>query len=124
MNNNNARHIISRLALSVLFLGIGLWEIIQPQYWSTFIPKFLTSIASANALVGIHGVVLLIIGIAVLLGAYLRIAAILASLVMIEVIAAIILESGFSDLLIRDLSVLFLAISLIFDDTDYLRLRK
>lgn len=124
MDKNNIRHIVSRIALAVIFIGIGIWEIVQPQYWNAFVPAFLSSSISANLLVNVHGVILLIIGLAVLSGAYLRIAAILATLVMLEIIVLLVFESGFTDLLIRDTAVLLLAVALIFDDTNYLRLVK
>jgi uncharacterized membrane protein len=124
INNDNIRHILARIALAVIFIGIGIWEVVQPQYWNAFVPQFLSNIINANTLVGIHGVVLLIVGLAVLSGTYLRIASILAVLIMLEIMATLIFESGFTDLVIRDAAVLVLALSLAFDDTNYLRFKK
>lgn len=123
MNDDNIRHVLSRLALAVVFVGIGIWEIVQPSYWSAFVPSFIT-ILDPNALVIIHGAIMLAIGIGIGLGVYLRLSAVLASLMMVSIIVMLLMESGFTDLIIRDAGVLLIAMSLIFDDTDYLRLRK
>lgn len=124
MKNDQIRHILSRLALATIFVGFGLWEIIQPAYWTAFVPSFLSGVAPAVTLVLLHGIVLLVVGVAVLLGFYLRISSILAVLVMVEIIGTLMFESGFTDLVIRDVVVLLLAMSLVFDETDYLRIRK
>lgn len=123
MDRNNLRHILTRLAIAVLFLGFGIWEIIQPGYWVAFVPTQLASLGAVT-LVTVHGIILLAIGLAVLLGIYLRIAAILATLVMIEIMATLVIESGFTDLVIRDAVVLILAASMVFDDTRYLTFTK
>lgn len=123
VNRNNLRHILTRLAIAVLFVGFGAWEIIQPGYWIAFVPPQLASLG-AITLVTVHGVILLAIGLAVMLGIYLRIAAVLAALVMIEIMATLVFESGFTDLVIRDAVVLLLAVSMVFDDTRYLALTE
>lgn len=124
MENDQIRHILSRLALAVILVGFGLWEIIQPAYWTAFVPSFLSGVAPAETLVFLHGIVLLVIGAAIFSGFYLRIASVLAALVMVEIIGVLLLESGFTDLIIRDVVVLLLALSLVFDETYYLRIRK
>jgi len=118
------RHLLTRISLAVVFLGIGVWEIIQPSYWSFYIPSFLTFVASAITLTMAHGVVLVIIGLAVLLGAYLKAASALATLMMLAIIGSLIISFGFNDIVIRDVAIFLIALSLFFDDTDYLRLKK
>ena len=115
---------MTRISLAVVFVGIGVWEIIQPSYWSYNIPNFLTFIASAITLTIAHGAVLVIIGLAVLLGVYLRIAAALAVLMMLLIIGSLLISFGFSDIVIRDAAILLIAVALFFDDTEYLRLKK
>ncbi len=124
MDRNNARHVLTRISLAIVFIGIGIWEILQPSHWSSYIPNFLTFIAGAITLTMAHGVVLVIIGLAVLLGVYLRIAAALAVLMMIFIIISLLLSLGFTSIAIRDIAILLIAGALFFDDTEYLRLKK
>ena len=46
----------------------------------------MTKFASANTLTMMHGLLLVVVGVAILLGAYLRIAAIIASLIMVAIL--------------------------------------
>lgn len=110
-----------RLSVAVIFIGIGIWEIVQPSYWSYYIPSFLASLLNPLTLTMVHGMLLLVLGIMVLIGAYLRIASILSAIVMASILIALITMFGFTDTIIRDLSVLLIAIALYFDDTQYLR---
>ena len=122
--HDQIRHILTRLALAMVFVIFGIWEIIQPSYWIAFVPPALSGIASASFLVTLHGVLLLTVGAAILLGAYLRIASALAVLIMLEVMAGLWLESGFTDLMVRDLALLILAVALYFDDRRWLTITK
>lgn len=124
MNNSQIRYILTRLSVAIIFIGIGLWEIIQPSYWATYFPTFITKLSYVSLVIAVHGGILVIIGIAVLLGIYLRYTSILAALMMIIVIVALLTSFGFTDIIIRDLAVLVVTIALFFDDTNYLRLKK
>jgi uncharacterized membrane protein len=124
MKNQEIRHLLARLSLAVIFIGIGAWEIAQPSYWSYYIPSFVTALASANTLTVVHGILLLVVGLAVLLGAYLRIASALGVLVMLSILGDLLVSFGFTDIVIRDLVVLLVSAALFFDDTRFLRLTK
>ncbi|MCL5429891.1 MAG: hypothetical protein M1504_00245 [Candidatus Marsarchaeota archaeon] len=121
MKRDEIRHILTRAALALLFISFGIWEILQPQYWVAFLPSFLNGL-DPNLLIMVHGTVLLLVGLAVMTGAYLRIASIIYALIMLEIVGDLIVTSGFSDLVIRDIVVLVFAIALYFDDTKYMRL--
>ena len=125
MEHDKIRHLLIRMALSVVFIIFGLWEIINPQYWQGFVPGFVRSMVSnLHPLVQIHGAVLLIVGLMILLGFYMRIASIIAGLMLLEITVSLILESGFSDLFVRDLALLILAVALYFDSTRHLSINK
>jgi len=115
---------ILRLALAWVFISIGIWEIIQPSYWSFYIPGFLSSIASPITITMLHGAALLILGLAILAGAYLSVVSALCALMMVAIIGNLILSFGFNDIVIRDVAILLIAVSIYFDDTNYLRLVK
>lgn len=99
--------------VAFVFVTFGVWEIARPLYWSAFVPGFLA--AHATTLVLIHGAILTIAGLWVLTRWKLRWAAILATLMMLEVSAGLVMSSGFSDLLVRDLAILAAAASLFFE---------
>ena len=124
MKSDNLRHLFSRLALASIFIAFGVWEIVQPSFWSYYVPSFLGTFVPIDTLVILHGSILLVIGLAVLLGVYLRVASAMAALMMLFIIADLVSVSGFSDLVVRDIVVLLLAVSLFFDDTRYLRLTR
>ncbi len=114
---------LTRVSLAVVFIGIGVWEILQPGYWSAFIPRSFPGIVPIDTLIIVHGMVLLVIGIAVLAGAYLRVASLLAVFMMLAIIVVVTMQSGFTDITIRDTAIAILAAALFFDDTKYMRLR-
>ena len=124
MKKDNVRHILCRLALAQVLIIFGVWEIVQPVYWNAFVPNIFSSIMSINLFVQLHGALILILGIAVLLGIYLRISAILAALTTLSVIIFLIVVSGFTDLVVRDIVIVLVAASLAFDDTDFMRVTK
>lgn len=124
MNKNQIRHLLTRIGISLVFIIFGIWEIMNPPYWAAFLPPFLGSFASPFLLVTIHGAVMLILGIAILTGFYLRISAILAALMMLLIIVALFMLTGYDDLIARDSGLLFLALSIVFDETRYLTLTK
>lgn len=123
MNRANARHLLTRISLAFVFIGIGIWEIVQPSYWGMYVPPFVSSIIATNTFVVIHGIALVVIGTAVLLGIYLRVASALAVLVMLTIVVSLTFYFGFNDIVIRDIAILLIAAALFFDDTDYLRIR-
>ena len=122
--NDNIRHILTRLAVAQVLIIFGIWEIVQPVYWNSFVPAFVSSFMNINLFVQLHGTFILILGIAILIGAYLRISAALAVLTTLAVIVFLLISSGFSDIIIRDIVIVLAAASLVFDNTRYLRATK
>lgn len=122
MKSQEARHILTRLSLAVVFIGIGLWEIIQPSAWSFYVPAFIP--LNANLFTMMQGTALAIMGAGVLLGIYLRVFSALAALMMLAILVDLVMLFGFNDLVIRDSGVLLIALALFFDDVRYKRLTK
>jgi hypothetical protein len=100
---------IERFGLAFCFLSIGIWEIVQPDYWFGYVPSFAMALGDMGLMVRLHGVVLTVIGAAVLFGIRLRIASGLAALMLLQIVAALALESGFSEIFLRDVAILALA---------------
>ncbi len=113
MERDSIRRLLVTLGLAAVFIPIGVWEIVNPQFWVGFVPTFLTGIATPLVLV--HGAVLTIIGIWALTQWKLRWAGVFATLIMLEITTSLLFESGFSSIWIRDVGILFLAASLMFE---------
>ena len=122
--NDKVRHILTRFAVAQVLIIFGIWEIVQPVYWNSFVPTFVSSFMNINLFVQLHGTFILILGAAILIGAYLRISAALAVLTTLAIIVFLLVSSGFSDIIVRDIVIVLAAASLVFDDTRYLRATK
>ena len=119
--NAKIRHMLTRLSLAIVFIGIGIWEVIQPSYWAMYVPPFVSSIIATDTFLMFHGSALIIIGTAVLLGIYLRFTSALAALTMLSIILSVTYYLGFSDIVLRDIAIFVIAVALFFDDSDYAR---
>lgn len=114
MESGRIRHYLVIGAASFIFLIFGVWELINPQYWVGFVPQFLLTFYP-TILVIIHGIVLTFLGIWIATGKWLRIAAIVGTLVMAQIVISLLVLSGFSDLLVRDVTILLFILSLVFE---------
>ncbi len=108
------QNLVSRLGVVFIFVSFGIWEIINPGYWTAFVPQIALMFGDPILLVKIHGLVLTIIGLGILSGFYLRYFAIAGALLMLEIVITLFTESGWSDILVRDIGILLFTISLIF----------
>lgn len=115
MYTHHKSRILTRFGIFFLFLTFGIWEIIDPGYWIGFAPSFIVKSVSALLMVKIHGIILSIIGAGIFFSRrHLKFFAILASLIMIQIVGSLWLASGFTDLLVRDIAILIFAVSLVF----------
>jgi len=110
------RKLITRIGISFIFVIFGVWEIVQPGYWSGFVPRFLKDFVDLSLAVQIHGATLLALGLGVLSGFQTKKFGIASTLVMASIVFSLILNFGFSDILIRDVVILLFASTLIFED--------
>ena len=116
MDSNKVRRYIVSAGLAFIFLSFGMWELIEPKYWIGFIPSFMLSIIPGTILIIIHGIVLAILGLWILSQKYLKYASLLGTAVMVQIIVSLIMTSGFSDILVRDIGILLFVVSLYFED--------
>ncbi len=121
IDRSAARHLLIRLSIAVIFIGIGIWEVLQPVYWVQYLPTFASNLSYADSLVVIHGIALAAIGIAVLLGFHLRLFSALAALMMLAIMADLAFY-GLLELFIRDLPIFLIAVSLYLDDEKRFRI--
>ncbi len=121
---NKIRHLLGRLGVALVLMTFGAWEILRPASWANYMPPFLGAVGSILTLVTIHGIVLMFVGLAVLLGVYLRLFAIAAVLLLLAIIVTLIWMAGYPDIVVRDTGILLLALTVVFDNERYLTLTR
>ena len=102
---------IGRMLLGLVFVWFGWHEVVQPGLWTQYVPVIAENSRAATVLVAVHGWVLLALAAALLLGIAPRISAVIASVLLLEIVISL-LVTGFSDTAMRDVGVLGLAVVL------------
>jgi uncharacterized membrane protein YphA (DoxX/SURF4 family) len=102
---------VGRVLLGVVMLWFGYHELLLPGEWTGYVPVISESSSLAIVLVLAHGWVLLVLSAALLAGIVPRVAAAVASLLMLEIVISLA-ATGLSDTALRDVGVLGLAVCL------------
>jgi len=101
-------------SLAIVLFYFGLNEVLSPQDWITFAPAFLGTGSLAISLVILHGILLSTTGVALVVNYYRKLTSAVVALLLFEILANLITQSGFSDIVIRDIGILGAAIALFF----------
>jgi uncharacterized membrane protein YphA (DoxX/SURF4 family) len=99
-----------RVLLGLVLAWFGYHELIQPALWTGYVPGVHAASAAAIALVLAHGWVLLLLAVALVAGIAPRAAAGLAALLLAQIVIWLWASAGLSDLTLRDVGVLGLAL--------------
>jgi hypothetical protein len=99
-----------RVLLGLVLAWFGYHELIQPALWTGYVPGVHVASATAIALVLAHGWVLLLDAVALVAGIASRAAAGLAALLLAQIVIWLWISAGLSDLTLRDVGVLGLAL--------------
>lgn len=99
----------ARVLLGLVLLWFGYHELISPGLWTGYVPVIASSSHAAQVLVLAHGWLLLVLAVALIAGIMPRLAAALAALMLLEIVISLGVN-GLSDLVLRDVGVLGLAI--------------
>ncbi len=100
-----------RILLGAVFFWFGYHELVQPGHWTQYVPVVSESSSLAVVLVLAHGWVLFVTAAALVAGIAPRIAAAIASVLLLEIVISLAV-TGVSDTAVRDLGVLGLAVCL------------
>jgi hypothetical protein len=100
----------ARMLLGLLLAWFGYHELVQPALWSGYVP--LVSGSLAVLLVLAHGWLLLILAVAMMAGISVRAVAAVTAALLLEIVVSLTVTSGLSDLVLRDVGVLGLAVAL------------
>ena len=106
--------LVMRFSLAFVFGWFGISEILNPRYWSGYVPPMARELLPIPILplVQGHGAVLVFLGICFLFRFQLRYTGILAILVLFSIIGGLISTNGFDEIVVRDIGLLGLAISI------------
>lgn len=99
-----------RILLGLVLAWFGYHELIQPTLWTGYVPGVHAASAMAIGLVLAHGWVLLLLAVALVAGIAPRLAAGLAALLLAQIVIWLWASAGLSDLILRDVGVLGLAL--------------
>ena len=99
-----------RLLLGLVLAWFGYHELVQPGLWTGYIPLVHAASSAAIILVLAHGWVLLVLAVALIAGVAPRLAAAVTAVLMLEIVVSLLVTGGLSDLTMRDLGVLGLAL--------------
>lgn len=100
----------SRLLLGLVLLWFGVHELTDPGLWTGYVPVVSTTSNAAQILVLAHGWLLLVLAVALLAGIAPRVAATIAAALLVEIVISLAVN-GLSDLVLRDVGVLGLAVA-------------
>jgi uncharacterized membrane protein YphA (DoxX/SURF4 family) len=101
-----------RVLLGLVLAWFGYHELIQPAQWTGYVPGVHSASSFAIILVLAHGWLLLVLSVALIAGIAYRPAAALAALLLLQIVVWLTISAGLSDLTLRDVGVLGLAVCL------------
>lgn len=104
--------VAGRVALGLVFAWFGYHELVQPRLWTGYVPVLSSTSTLAVWLVLTHGWLLLLLAASLVFGILPRLAAGIGALMMLEIVLSLSLTQGLSDIVLRDVGVLGLALTL------------
>jgi uncharacterized membrane protein YphA (DoxX/SURF4 family) len=104
--------VAGRVLLALVLAWFGYHELVQPGLWTGYVPVLSATSTLAVVLVLAHGWILLMVAVALAAGIAPRAAALLAAALLLEIVISLTVTGGLSDLTLRDVGVLGLAVCL------------
>jgi uncharacterized membrane protein YphA (DoxX/SURF4 family) len=114
----------ARVLLGLVLAWFGYHELVAPGLWTGYVPVLSATSQASKLLVLAHGWVLLVLAVALVAGVAPRVAAMIASLLLVEIVISLSASGGLSDLVLRDVGVLGLSVSVIGAKKPRLSLRR
>jgi len=103
---------VARVMLGLVLAWFGYHELTAPRLWTGYVPGVSPASTFAILLVLAHGWVLLMLAVAIIAGIAPRLAAAVAALLLLQIVITLTITGGLTDLTLRDIGVLGLAICL------------
>ncbi len=115
---------VARVLLGLVLAWFGYHELVAPGLWTGYVPILAATSHLAEVLVLVHGWVLLVLAVALVAGVAPRLAAAIAAVLLVEIVVSLTVSAGLSDLVLRDVGVLGLAVALTGARNQRLRLQR
>jgi uncharacterized membrane protein YphA (DoxX/SURF4 family) len=103
---------IGRILLGLVLAWFGYHELVRPGLWTGYVPVLSPTSSLASIAVLAHGWVLLVLAVALVAGIMPRVSAAIAAILLLEIVVSLTISGGLSDLTLRDVGVLGLAVIL------------
>lgn len=103
---------VARVLLGLVLAWFGYHELVQPASWTGYVPVVSATSSLAVVLVLAHGWLLLVLAVAITAGIAPRASAAVAAILLLEIVISLMVTGGLSDLTLRDVGVLGLAVCL------------
>lgn len=114
----NQYPLVMRFFLGFVFIWFGIYEIVDPFYWSGYVLPFVADlpIYDPSIFIRAHGVTLVILSICLFLKIYLRITGAIVVLMLLQIVLMLLLtpQMGLNEIAVRDIGLLGLALSVWF----------
>lgn len=106
--------LVMRLFLGFVLLWFGVQEILNPRYWSGYVPQMAIDVLPIPILPFVqgHGVVLAFLAVCFFFRFHLRYVGVIALLVLLSIIGGLISMNGFNEIVVRDIGIFGLALSI------------
>ena len=101
-----------RALLGLVLAWFGYHELVQPALWTGYVPAFGSASTAAIVLVLAHGWLLFVLAVALTAGVWVRVAAGIAAVLLAQIVIWLTATAGLSDLTLRDVGVLGVALCL------------
>lgn len=101
-----------RIFLGLVLAWFGYHELMQPSLWTGYVPVVAKTSTLSTVLVLGHGWLLLVLAVALVAGILPRLAAGITAILILQIVITLTITGGLSDLTMRDIGVLGLAICL------------
>lgn len=102
---------VGRVLLALVLAWFGYHELVQPSLWTGYVP-LVSGSSLLVLLVLAHGWLLLMLAVAMVAGIAVRAVAAVSAVLLVEIVISLTITSGLSDLVLRDVGVLGLAVCL------------
>ena len=102
---------VGRVLLGLVLAWFGYHELVQPSLWTGYVPVVSGSTLLV-LLVLAHGWLLLMLAVALVAGIAVRAVAAVAVVMLLQIVTSLSISNGLSDLVLRDVGVLGLAVCL------------
>ena len=100
--------ILTRIAISIVFLWFGINQLINPENFMGYLPGFILLSSYAKTFIYINGILEIIFGTLLILGLFTRITALILGINLI----GIILGLGYNDIAVRDFGLMLITLAI------------